>query len=524
MRDKIRHQSKDDDEKQEQDQDEKVLRKPLSMRLLNRIEVIGNKLPHPATLFAVFAMLVLIISDLVARAGISAIHPGTGAMILPVNLLTADGFRAIYSGLTHNFVHFPPLGIVLVATLGIGLAEGSGLLNAMLRQLVLTAPKRLITAAVITAGILSHLASAAGYVVLIPLGALIFAAFGRHPLAGLAAAFAGVSGGYSANFFVGAIDPILSGLTQSAADIVDPSLQIHPAINYYFLLVSAILLIIVGTWITEKIVEPRLGVWMGGADQADILEKREKTGLIWAGLAALLVILLLFGLTVPGNALLRNPETGALLNSPFMSGIITAVLILFFIPGLIYGMVVGTVRSDKDVIKHMSGSIKGLAGYVVLVFFAAQFVSFFKESNLGVLLAIKGAEFLKSIGLTGILLFIAFVFVSAFINLFMGSASAKWAIMAPIFVPMFMLLGYHPAITQAAFRIGDSVTNIITPMMSFFALIVAFAQKHDKDAGIGTIIAMMLPYSIAFLIMWTLLLTLWMLFGLPVGPGAPIHL
>ncbi|NQT24852.1 AbgT family transporter [candidate division KSB1 bacterium] len=494
----------------------------LAVRSLNQIERIGNKLPHPATLFALFAVLVVVLSDIITRLGVSAVHPGTGETILPVSLLNAHGFRYMYMEATKNFVHFPPLGIVLVATLGIGLADGSGLLNALLKQLVLTAPRRLVTATVILAGILSHLASAAGYVVLIPLGALIFAAFGRHPLAGLAAAFAGVSGGYSANFFIGAIDPILSGLTQSAAEFVDGSIQINPAVNFYFMCVSAILLILAGTWVTEKIVEPRLGSYKGGADTAEPLSKIEKRGLIWAGVSVVIVIGFLLLFTIPSNGLLRDPESGSLIDSPFMSGIITAVLILFFIPGLVYGVVTGSVRNDKDVVKHMSSSIKGLAGYIVLVFFAAQFVYFFKESNMGVLLAIRGAEWLKAVGFTGISLFIAFVLVSAFINLFMGSASAKWAIMAPIFVPMFMLLGYHPGITQAAFRIGDSVTNIITPMMSFFALIVAFAQKYDEKAGIGTLVAMMLPYSVVFFIMWTILLMVWMLLGLPTGPGAPL--
>ena len=494
----------------------------LSFRTLYQIERIGNKLPHPATLFALLTVLVVFLSGIISRMGISAIHPGTGETILPISLLNANGFRYIYTEATANFVHFPPLGIVLIATLGIGLADGSGLLNAVLKHMVLTSPKRLITTAVITAGILSHLASAAGYVVLIPLGALIFAAFGRHPLAGLAAAFAGVSGGYGANFLIGAIDPVLSGLTQSAAEFVDGSIQINPTVNFYFMFVSAILMILAGTWVTEKIVEPRLGEYKGSADKAEPLSKTEKKGLIWAGVSILIVVGFFLLFTIPSSGLLRDPETGSLIRSPFMSGIITAVLILFFIPGLVYGLATGSVRSDKDAFKHMSGSIKGLAGYIVLVFFAAQFVYLFKESNMGVLLAIKGAEWLKAVGFTGIALFIAFVLVSAFINLFVGSASAKWAIMAPIFVPMFMLLGYHPGITQAAYRIGDSVTNIITPMMSFFALIVAFAQKYDEKAGIGTLVAMMLPYSVVFFAMWVILLIIWMLLGLPTGPGVPL--
>jgi len=494
------------------------------LRMLDRIETVGNRFPHPATLFAIFALAVVIVSEIVSRSGTTAVHPGTGETIKAVSLLNAEGLRFIFSKATDNFVYFPPLGIVLVAMIGIGVAEGSGLLSALLRHLVTAAPRRLVTAAVIAAGILSHLASSAGYVVLIPLGGMIFAAFKRHPLAGIAAAFCGVSGGFGANFLIGSIDPILAGLSESAANLVDPSMHINPAVNFYFMIVSACLLVVLGTWVTEKFVEPRLGAYEGKTEAFDEVSRNEKRGLAWAGISLAAVLVILAILTIPGNAILRNPETGSLLRSPFMSGLITAIMVFFLVPGLAYGIAVGTIRNDKDAVRHMTGSMKGLAGYIVLVFFAGQFVYYFKNSNMGVLLAIKGAELLRSIGFTGVWLLVAFVVLSAFINLFMGSASAKWAIMAPIFVPMFMLLGYHPGITQAAFRIGDSITNIITPMMSYFALIVAFAQKYDERYGIGTITATMLPYTIVFGIFWTILLAVWMLLGLPTGPDAPIRL
>lgn len=499
-------------------------KRPLSLRALDIIEKIGNKLPHPATLFAIFALLTLIFSYIIDRMGTTAIHPGTGETIRVINLLSGDGFRFIWSSATDNFVNFPPLGIVLVAMIGVGVAEGSGLLTALLRHLVTAAPKRLITAAVVAAGVLSHLASSAGYVILIPLGAMVFAAVKRHPLAGLAAAFCGVSAGFGANFLIGTIDPILSGLTESAANIIDPDMHLSAAINVYFMMASAFMVTIVGTWITEKFVEPRLGEYEGELEKFDTIAANERKGLRWAGIAALFTVALFLVLTVPHNALLRDPVTHSILKSPFMTGLITGILVFFFIPGLVYGIVVGTVKNDKDAIKHMTNSMKGLSSYIVLVFFAAQFVFYFKKSNIGVMIAIKGAELLESIGFTGIGLVVAFVFVSAFINLFMGSASAKWAIMAPIFVPMFMLLGYYPAITQAAFRIGDSVTNVITPMMSYFALIVAFVQKYDEKAGLGTIIATMLPYTVFLTIAWIILLVIWMLLGLPIGPGAPIYM
>ncbi len=494
------------------------------LRILDKIEFVGNKFPHPATLFAIFVLIIMVVSEIVTKAGVTAVHPGTGEDISGISLLSANGLRWFYSNLTKNFVLFPPLGVVLVVMIGIGVAEGTGLISATLRHLVLAAPRRLVTAAVVAAGILSHLASSAGYVLLIPLGAMIFVAFKRHPLAGIAAAFCGVSGGFGANFFIGSIDPILAGLTESAANIIDPGMYINPAVNFYFMFTSAIMIVIVGTWVTEKIVEPRLSKYKGETDAFEKVEPHEKKGLIWAGISMAAVVVFFLFLTLPENGLLRNPETGSLLHSPFMTGLISFLFIFFIVPGLVYGIIVGTVKNDKDVVKHMTGSMKGLAGYIVLVFFAGQFVYCFKYSNMGVILAIKGAELLKAIGFTGIGLLIAFVVVSAFINMFMGSASAKWAIMAPIFVPMFMLLNYHPGITQAAFRIGDSITNIITPMMSYFALIVAFAQKYDEKYGIGTIIATMLPYTIVLSIFWTVLLAIWMLLGLPTGPGAPLYL
>ncbi|MDX9791088.1 MAG: AbgT family transporter, partial [Candidatus Kapabacteria bacterium] len=409
---------------------------------------------------------------------------------------------------------------------GIGVAEGSGLFSVMIRALVLSAPPRMITAALVLAGIISHLASEAGYVILIPLGAMMFHALNRHPMAGLAAAFCGVSGGFGANFLIGSVDPILAGLSTSAAQILDASIVINPAVNFYFMFFSGIMVVAIGTWVTEKIVEPRLGTYEGSAPKLSIeqLTPTEKKGMKFAGLGLLAVIIALSLTIIPENALFRNPENGSVLHSPFFDGIIIGILIFFFIPGLIYGAVVGTIKNDKDTVKHITHSMSGLASYIVLVFFAAQFVYFFSYSNLGLILAINGAEALRSISLTGISLIIAFVLLSAFINLFMGSASAKWAIMAPVFIPMFMLLGYHPSLTQAAFRIGDSVTNLITPMMSYFALIVTYAQKYDDRYGIGTIISTMIPYTFLLTIAWIIILIIWMSIGLPLGPDGPLYL
>jgi aminobenzoyl-glutamate transport protein len=502
----------------------------LASRIFNKsldyIEIIGNKLPHPATLFGILALLVVFISWLGDLLVWQAIHPADGSTISVKSLVNGDGIRWIYTNITYNFVNFPPLGYVLAVMIGIGVAEGSGLFTSMIRSLVLNAPKKLITGTIVFAGIISHLASEAGYVILIPLGAIIFHALGRHPMAGLAAAFCGVSGGFGANFLIGSVDPILAGLSQSAAQIIDPNITINAAVNFYFMFASAFLIVVAGTWVTEKIVEPRLKNYDGSAEKIPVEEITfiEKKGLKWAGISLIIIIALLALTVIPENGLFRNPKTGEILHSPFFDGIITGILIFFLVPGLVYGIVVKSIKNDKDMMKHIIKSMGTMATYIVLVFFAAQFVYFFRYSNLGLIFAIQGAEFLKNIGLTGVPLIVMFVLLAAFINMFMGSASAKWAIMAPVFIPMFMLLGYHPALTQAAFRIGDSVTNLITPMMSYFALIVAFAQKYNEKYGIGTIISTMIPYSIIFTILWTLLLVLWMWLGLPTGPDGPLFL
>ncbi|HSC26209.1 MAG TPA: AbgT family transporter [Vicinamibacterales bacterium] len=501
------------------------VRPTLLTRGLAIIERGGNALPHPATLFAMMAGLVIVVSDIAARSGLQAVHPGTGKLVQPVSLLTIDGLHRILTGMVSNFTGFAPLGTVLVAMLGIAVAEGSGLIGAALRLIVLSAPAPLLTFAIVFAGVMSNTGGEVGYVLLVPLAAVIFAAVGRHPLAGLAAAFAGVSGGYSANLLLGTVDPLLAGLSEEAARLVDPAYIVNPACNYYFMATSTFFIAATGTLLTEYLVEPRLGPWSGarGGEIAS-LSAAEKRGLWFALGAALLIAAILLRGTVPEDGFLRNPQTGELLRSPFMSGIVSLIFIIGAIVGLAYGVGARTIKSDSDVVKAMGKAMETLGVYLVLVFFAAQFVAYFGWTNLGIITAVKGAELLRASGLGTIPLIVAFIMVSATINLFMGSASAKWAIMAPVFVPMFMLLGYTPEFTQAAYRVGDSITNIVSPMMSYFALIVAFMQRYKEDAGIGTIVATMLPYSVAFFIVWTLLLIGWILVGLPVGPGAGLYL
>ncbi|MBN2893111.1 MAG: AbgT family transporter [Bacteroidales bacterium] len=486
--------------------------------ILNKFLIIvekgGNALPHPATLFALFAFATLILSLVAFLLNWSAVMPQIGETpperIFPVNLLSREGIHSIMKDMVVNFTGFAPLGIVLVAMLGIGVAEHSGLISAVIRLLVLSAPKRIITFVLVLAGILSNVASDVGYVLLIPLAGIIFQSIGRHPIVGMAAAFAGVSGGFSANLILGTIDPLLAGLSTEAAQIFDSSYEVNPTANYYFMVVSTFLIAFTGTWVTEKIIAPRLGEYKdetGEEINIDKLSNIEKKGLKRVGFVSLIILVGTIFLVVPENGFFRGLD-GTILTSPLIKGVIAILFIVSALLGLVYGFTTKKYKTDTDVMNGMSKSIKTLSLYIVLVFFAAQFVAYFKMSNLGIIFAIKGATLIQNTGLGLIPLSIMFIILAAAINMLMGSASAKWAIMAPIFIPMFMLLGYSPELTQVIYRIGDSVTNIISPMMSFFALIIAFIQKYDKKAGIGTIIATMLPYSIVFFIVWTILLAL----------------
>lgn len=504
----------------------KLFSRETLQKVLNFIERVGNLLPHPATLFGLFALTIVIVSGIFSAMDISVQHPGTGETIRPVSLLTVEGLHRILSNLVTNFTGFVPLGTVLVAMLGIGIAEGSGLIGSVLRLLVISAPKRLLTFVIVFAGVMSNVAGEVGYVLLIPLAAVIFLAVGRHPIAGLAAAFAGVSGGYSANLLLGTVDPLLAGLTQEAARIVDSAYHVNPACNYYFLVASTFVLSAVGTWVTEKIVEPRLGVYQGEEKPEEIksLSIEEKRGFRYAMITGLvLTAIILIGL-IPENGYLRDLKSGSVLKSPFMAHIVSFIFILGAALGIAYGWGTGKFKNDSDIMKSMGKSMETLGGYMVLVFFAAQFVAYFNWTNLGLIIAVKLAGILKTSGLGSVPLIVAMVFMTSFVNLFMGSASAKWAIMAPIFVPMFMILGYAPELTQAAYRVGDSCSNVISPMMSYFALIMAFMQRYTKDAGLGSLIATMIPYTIAFLIFWSIALVIWLIFEIPLGPDARLFL
>ena len=517
---------------------------------LNVIERLGNFLPHPVTLFAAFALGVVVLSAIAAHLGLSVEDISTateGDRIQAKSLLSSEGLRWISLNLVTNFTGFAPLGTVLVALLGVGVAERSGLLSAGVRALVLAAPKKLLTPTVVLAAVLSNTASEMGYVVLIPLAAVIYRSVGRHPFLGLAAAFAGVSGGYSANLLIGTIDPLLAGITTEAASIVggDAYLsggdkEVLATANYYFMAVSTLLITIVGTFVTEVIVAPWLGTYDpsraedGALDASDKglepLTADEKRGLKRAGLSIVALIGAVLLLVIPEGAPLRNPDAPAdattiQLVRPLLKSVVALIFVFFLVPAIAFGHATGSIKNDRDVIDGMSKAMATMGLYLVLVFFAAQFVSFFKWTELGRILAVTGAEFILAANLDGPIIFVPFILMCCFVNLMLGSASAQWAVTAPIFVPMLMTVGYTPEVIQAAYRIGDSTTNVITPMMSYFGLILAFASRYDRGLGIGTIVATMLPYSAAFLVGWMALCYTWVFaLGLPVGPGVETYL
>ncbi len=504
--------------------------------LLNTIERVGNKLPHPITLFAIFSAVVVILSAVLSFFGVSA----TGELILNgklqettvsvVSLLTQEGITYMLTHAVSNFTNYAPLGMTLVAMLGIGVAEQSGLIHALLKSTVKITPAKWITPVVVFLGVMSNAASDAGYVILIPLGAMIFRAYGRHPMAGLAAAFAGVSGGFSANLLVGAADALLAGISQTAVALIDPNYHVAILGNYFFLAASAFLVTVLGTYVTDKIVEPRLLTFSGEVLEEEdasltMITEREKKGIRNAGLTAFLYVMTIFVACIPKDSFFRN-EHGALLGrptSPLVDSAVILIALLFFLPGVVYGITTGAFKGEKDVCNALGKSMSSMGAFLALAFISAQFIDYFNYTQFGTIIAVTGAGFFQKIDIGMIPLLIIFIIFSAVMNLFIGSASAKWNILAPVFVPMFMLLGYTPELCQLAYRIGDSCTNVITPMMTYYAVILVFAKRYDKNAGIGTLTATMLPYSIAFLIGWVLFLIIWLLLKIPIGVGTGIY-
>ncbi|WP_290887026.1 AbgT family transporter [Arenimonas sp.] len=504
-------------------------------RSLDLVERIGNKLPDPAVLFLLLMLVVWVVSWAMSGMSFDALDPRTGNPIEIKNLLAGASLTGFMAAMVNTFVTFPPLGVVLVAMLGLGVAEHTGFISAALRAALTVTPKMLLTPALIAVGILSHIAVDAGYVLVIPLGAVIFYAAGRHPLAGIAAAFAGVSGGFSATFFIpSSLDPLLSGLTQAAANLTDPTVVVNPLNNYVFTTASTFLIIAIGWFLTDRVIEPRLKATKVDGDPAEMpkldpLTAAEKSGLGWAAMAMAIVAAGFLMTVLPeaspwrapaGTALLEGQSNLLVAQAPLMQSIVPLIFIFFLVPGVVYGLVSGTVKNHRDVVQGMAKAMSGMGYYIVMAFFCAQFIYAFGQSNLGALLAIEGANGLRALGLPLGFTLVGIVFLSAFVNLLVGSASAKWALIGAVMVPMLMELGISPDLTQAAYRVGDSSTNIITPLLPYFPLIVVFCRKYVKSSGIGTLVALMLPFSVTLLVLWTgFLLAFWAL-GIPLGVGA----
>lgn len=496
-------------------------------KFLNWIERAGNKIPDPALLFFYGLLIVWGLSAVLSQVDFGLIHPVTGQAVEINNLLTGEALANFLANMVTTFTSFAPMGIVLVAMLGVGVADASGFITTGLKKMLNVTPKKLLTPALILVAIVSHTAADAGYVLVIPLGGIIFHAAGRHPLVGIAAAFAGVSGGFSANFIPAGIDPLLAGFTQSAAQVLDKDYVVNPLANLYFTGLSSFLIVAIGWYVTEKIIEPRLNKLPidEDAEKAPDLGSFtaiESKAFNRAGFAMLAGIVLLVVALIPETSALRSPE-GELtaFSAPLMKSIVPLIFILFVIPGVVYGRVAGTFKTQGDIIKAMSDTMSTMGAYLVMSFFCAQFLAAFSQSNIGTLLALEGAAFLKALNMPGQLTIIGMILLTACVNLLIGSASAKWALIGPILVPMLMALGISPELSQAAYRVGDSVSNIISPLMVFFPLVVVYCQRYVKSTGIGTLASMMMPYSIAMLIGWSIFLLAYWALGIPLGIQAP---
>lgn len=492
-------------------------------RALDKVERVGNKLPDPAVIFLISLIIVWTLSALLSGVQFDAIDPRTGEAVVVNNLLTGASLADFLSRMVTIFTGFAPLGVVLVAMLGVGVAEHSGYINAGLKRMLDSTPKMLLTPSVILIAIVSHTATDAGYVLVIPLAGVIFYAMGRHPLAGIAAAFAGVSGGFSANFIPSAIDPLLQSFTQSAAHIIDPSVQVNPLNNWFFNSASSLLIIGIGWYLTDKVIEPRLKNTPVDGDPNEIptfedLNEKQSRALRVATITMLAGIGLLVAILIPENSPMRASD-GELTSfaAPVMRSIVPLIFLLFVIPGVVYGYMAGTFKTTKDVIGAMSKAMGSMSYYVVMAFFCALFIDAFGKSNLGALLAIEGAQFLKTMNLPSMVTIVGLIFLTAFVNLFVGSSSAKWALLGPIFVPMLMQLNISPDLTQAAYRLGDSSSNIITPLMPYFPLVVVYCQRYVKGTGIGTLLSLMLPFSVTIICIWTVFLLIYWGLGLPLG-------
>ena len=492
--------------------------------ILGTIERVGNALPHPFILFLIITAILVGLAAVLAAFGVTVTNPTTGEAVVVKSLLNVEGLSWIMTSMVSNFSSFAALGVVLAMQMAIGVAEGSGLLTTAMRRAILGVPTWILSAVVIFLGINGSIASEASIIFIPPLAATAFWAAGKHPLAGLIAGYAAVNAGFTANVMITATDALLYPVTQEVAQGIDPSYTTTVANNWYFMIASCIMLTIVGVIVNDKIIVKRLGTYTGEQvdnerDATDI----EKKGLRNAGIFSVLYIAFILIGTIPKNGFLRGAD-GTVLNGPFISGLVGFLIVYFILVGVVYGKTVGVFKTASDIPKVMADSLNSLTSYIVLVFVIAQFIQIFNYTNLGTVIAVTAANFLKSAGFTGIPMVICIILITTLVNFFMTSGTAKWYIFAPIFVPMFMMLGYSPEFAQVIYRIGDSCTNPITPIYPYLPMIIGMASKYDKKAGMGTIISMMLPYSIAFLVSWVVMVIVWMLLNLPLGPGATVFM
>lgn len=503
---------------------------------LATVERVGNMVPHPAIIFFILIGIVIVLSAIFGLMGTSVTYEGFDESVGDIvtqtssvrSLLAPDGIRFMLTTPVANFLGFTGVGVILVAMIGVGLAEESGLIATLVRKLVASAPRAIFTFMIVMVGVLSSIAADAGYLVLVPLAAAAFHSMGRHPLAGLAAGFSGVAAVFLVNVFITPTDALLVEVTNDAIRAVNPEAVISPVGNLFFMIGSSILMGIICTVLTERFVEPRLGPYTGGlpVEESKGLSAAEQAGLKAAGRALLGFVVVIGLLTAPPISwgsyagILRNQTTGGIMaGSPFMSALIILISLLFLTVGYAYGRAAGTIANATAAIGLVVKTWSNLAGMIFLLFVIANFIAFFNYTNLATVLAVNLADFLQTTSLGATSYIILFVIVVAIIDIILTGALAKWAILAPVFVPLFMRLGGDPNLVLAAYRVGDSPMNVITPLNVYLAVMVGFAQKYQKDAGIGTIVALMLPYTVVLLVTWTIFLIVWYLFGIPLGPA-----
>ncbi len=503
-------------------------------RILDAIERVGNKLPDPITLFLALAIIVTIISAICSALNVTAVNPADQSTVEVFNLFSVAGIQYLWSNVIANFSGFAPMGMVLVAVIGSSIAEKSGFLVAVMQRFLGGARGWIVTMVTLFLGINLNIAGDAGFIILPPLAAVLFMSIGRSPMLGLFVAYAGVAAGFCANMLLGLSDALAYGFTEEAARMIDPNYTESIAINWYFLMVSCVVLTIAGTILVEKFLVHRFPITREELAKYDFDENAsnlsdvEKKGLVNAciGLLVYVAIIVLMCLPVFGGTVILGDENGSITSggAPFSKGIVFTASLALLIPGIVYGVTIGKYKNDKDVWADISQGFSEMGNYVFMCFFISIFTNFFSVSKLGTILAIKGAGFLSGVGFTGIPLLIGLIFLSCIVNIFIGSASAKWAILAPVFIPMMMLMGFDPAITQVVYRIGDSITNPLSPLFTYLPVILGYARKYDKNAGLGTIIANMMPYSFTFTIVWILQVVVWVMLNLPLGPGGRIYL